>query len=82
MTSTNHLLFICSLKSVCSSLYLSIQVVNPSTSFVIPTVSSPLMTPFLKSDPINSIRLPWDLPLSAAPHSMGPSLNTLDGHVE
>lgn len=54
---------------------------NPSTSFVRPAISSLLVTSSLMPDFVNSICLPWDLPLSAAPHSMGPSLDTLDRHV-
>ena len=82
MASTDRLIFIHSLKSVCLSPYLSLRVADPSTNFVIPTVSSPPVTSSLKPNSVNSIRLPWDVPLSAAPHSMGLSLDRLDGHVK
>ena len=60
--SIDRLFFICSLKSVCPSPYLSVQVAN--ISFVRPTVPSLLVISSLKSNSINSIRLHWDLPLS------------------
>ena len=44
MASTDRLLFIHSLKSVCPSPYLSVQVANPSTSFVSPILPSLLVT--------------------------------------
>ena len=75
------LLFIRSLKSVYPSPYLSVRVVDPSTNFVKPTVPSLLVTLSLKSDFVNSILLSWDLPLSAAPHYIDPSLDTPDKHV-
>ena len=75
------LLFICSLKSVYPSPYLSVRVMDPSTNFVKPTVPSLLVTLSLKSDFVNSILLSWDLPLSATPHYIDPSLDTPDKHV-
>ena len=74
-------LSILSLESVYPSPYLSIWVANLSTSFVRPTVPSLLVTSSLKFNSINSIHLPWNLPLSATPHSIGPSLDTQDRHV-
>ena len=64
VASTNRLLFIHSLKSTYPSPYLSILVMNLSIGFVRPTLLSFLVTSSLKSDSVNSIRLPWDLPLS------------------
>ena len=80
-SSTDRFLFIRSLKSVCSSSYFLFWESFPSTSFVRPTIPSLLVTSSLKSDPINSIHLRHNLPLSVAPHSMGPSLDTPDGHM-
>ena len=75
-------LFICSLKSVCPSPYLFVQVMNPFTNFVRPNVLSLLVTSSLKFDSVNSICLPWNLPLWVVPYSMGLSLDTPDRHME
>ena len=76
MASIDRLLFIRSLKSANPSPYLSVRVSDPPTCFVIPIVPSPLVFLSLKSDPVNSIRLPWDLPLSSTKMYVASSLTS------